>query len=521
MKIVTSHEMKRIDRLTIEGYGVPSLVLMERAGLAVAAKVKDLFPPQPHQKVTVIAGGGNNGGDGLVTARILQNWGYRVKVLILAEKDALSLDCAAQYQITRHFGIKIEFTPTISNIDLHGAVIIDAIFGTGINKLVNEDLVKVFNQINSSGTSVVSVDIPSGISSDTGDVLGGAIKADYTVTFGLPKRGHLLYPGAGYTGRLFVEDIGFDSRILQSEDLKVNLIQKEIISGMITPRQKYSHKGDFGHVLIIAGSAGKTGAALLSAKACLRSGSGLVTLAVPESLIDIIQGRITEEMTLPLKDSGKGALSSKAIDEILSFASGKIDAIAIGPGIGVTDDTQELIAQLVMNSPVPLVIDADGINSLSANPDILLQAKSSVIITPHPGETARFYSSAFKQEYKTADIERNRLDVSAKISNEYNTYVVLKGVPSVITAPNGDIFINSTGNPGMATAGAGDVLTGMIASFAGQGLSPFNASISGVYIHGLSGDIASAKKGQHCMLASDIIECLSGAFNSILHCYRE
>lgn len=521
MKIVNSHEMKRIDRLTIESYGVPSLVLMERAGLAVAAKVKELFPPQLHQKVTVVAGRGNNGGDGLVVARILQNWGYRVKVLILAEKDALSLDCAAQYQITRHFGIKVEFTPTISNIDLHGAVIIDAIFGTGINKPVNEDLLKIFNQINSSSTSVVSVDMPSGISSDTGEVLGGAIKADYTVTFGLPKRGHFLYPGASYTGSLFVDDIGFDSRILQSEDLKVNLIQKEIISGIMTCRQKYSHKGDYGHVLIIAGSRGKTGAALLSAKACLRSGSGLVTLGVPESLIDVIQGRITEEMTLPLEDSSKGALSSKAIDEILSFASGRIDAIAIGPGIGVSDDTEKLIARLVKNSPVPLVIDADGINSLSANPDILLKAKSAVIITPHPGEMARFYSSAFKQEYKISDVERNRLEVSTKLATEYNINVVLKGVPSVIASPKGDVFINSTGNPGMATAGAGDVLTGIIASLVGQGLSPLNASVSGVYIHGLSGDIASAKKGQHCMLASDIIDCLSDAFNSILHCHRD
>ncbi len=517
MKIVNSHEMRKIDRLTIEGYGVPSLVLMERAGLAVAAKVKELFPPLPHQKITVIAGSGNNGGDGLVVARILQNWGYGVKVLILAEKNALSPDCAVQYQITSHFGIKVEFTPTISNADLHNAVVIDAIFGTGINKPVNANLIKIFNQIKSSGISVVSVDIPSGISSDTGEVLGGAIKADYTVTFGLPKMGHFLYPGAGYAGRLFVENIGFDSRILQSEDLKVDLIQKDIISGMITPRQKYSHKGDYGHVLIIAGSKGKTGAALLSAKACLRSGAGLVTLGVPESLIDIIQGRITEEMTLPLEDSGKGTLSSNAIDEILSFASGKIDAIAVGPGIGVTDDTQKLIAKLIKNSPVPLVIDADGINSLSANADILLRAKSAVIITPHPGEMARFYSSVFKQEYKTVDIERNRIGVSKNLSSEYNIYVVLKGVPSIIASPNGDVFINSTGNPGMATAGTGDVLTGIIASLLGQGLTPLNASVSGVYIHGLAGDFASANKGQYCLLALDIIDCLSDAFNSILN----
>ncbi len=514
MKIVNSDEMRRIDKLTIEGYGVPSLVLMERAGLAVASRVKELSPTK---KILVIAGRGNNGGDGLVAARILQNWGYRVKALILAEKDALSNDSALQYEITKHFGVEMDFTKTISNKDLHSSLIIDAVFGTGINKPINEKLINIFNQINSAGLPILSVDIPSGISSDTGEVLGGAIKADYTVTFGLPKKGHFLYPGAGYTGRLFIEDIGFDSRILRSKDLKVNLIEKGDISQIITPRQRYSHKGDYGHVLIIAGSKGKTGAALLSAKSCIKSGSGLVTLAVPNSLMDIIQCRITEEMTMSLEDTAEGSLSSKAVDQILSLKSVKFDTIAVGPGIGVTKETEKLIAELIKNSTVPIVIDADGINSLCANPDVLLKARAPITITPHPGEMARFCSSAFRQTYKTPDIERNRLDIATKLSTEFNLYVVLKGVPSVISSPSGDIFINPTGNPGMATAGAGDVLTGIIASLSGQGLSPLNAAVVGVYLHGIAGDFAAAQKGQHCLLASDIIDFLSEAFTSISH----
>jgi len=512
VKIVSSNEMRRIDRLTIDDYGVPSLVLMERAGFAVASKVRELFPPQ---KVIVLAGKGNNGGDGLVIARILHNWGYRVKVLILANIDELSNDCAIQYEITKKFNINIIFTLTISGSEFHGAIIIDAIFGTGINKAVNDEFINIFTQVNNSQAPVVSVDIPSGISSDTGQIMGSAIRANYTITFGLPKIGHFLHPGAFFAGKLFVDDIGFDSKLLRGEELKNYLIEKAMFSGFLSTRQSYSHKGDYGHVLIVAGSKGKTGAALLSARACLRSGSGLVTLAVPESLIDIIQSRVTEEMTFPLADNGDGVLSSKAIDEILTFASDKIDAIAIGPGIGITYDTQIMLSLLVANSNVPLIIDADGVNSLCANPKSLNDAKSPIIITPHPGEMARLYNAAFKQEFKIADIERNRLDIAKNFAGEFNIYVVLKGVPTIIAAPSEEAFINPTGNPGMATAGSGDVLTGIIVSFVGQKMSPLNSAIAGVYLHGVAGDIASAKRTQQSMIASDIIEYLNDAFKRI------
>lgn len=512
MKIVTSNEMKDIDRLTIEHYGVPSLVLMERAGLAVATRVRELFGAG---RIVVLCGKGNNGGDGLVVARILQNWGYRVKVFLLCERGDLSPDCRTQYKIAKKFDVPVEFKSGLTTADLHSAVIIDAVFGTGINKPLGEPFVTTFNLVNNSQTPVFSIDIASGISSDTGEVLGAAIKADYTITFGLPKIGHILYPGADYTSRLFIEDIGFPPKLLNSENLKIELIQKDFIASLIKRRERYSHKGDYGHVLVIAGSKGKTGAALMCAKACMRSGAGLVTVGVPESLIDIIQGRITEEMILPLPDDGNGMFSAKAIDQILSFAHCRVDAIAIGPGIGVSADTEVLLAEIVKACSIPLIMDADGINSLSANCDVLALKRSSIIITPHPGEMARLCSRAFNTEYKNADIEKDRLGISSKLSVKYSINVVLKGVPSVIASPDGRAFVNTSGNPGMATAGSGDVLTGVIASLTGQGLNPLDASVAGVHIHGLAGDLASNKKGEYCMIASDMIECLPDAFCSI------
>ena len=539
VKVITADEMREIDRISIEEYGIPGIVLMERAGLAVALKVKEFYPDK---KIVVLCGGGNNGGDGLVAARNLHNRGFKVSVLIFAKKNSLSPDCNAQYQIAKKIGIPVEFRKDLNERDVHGAVLIDAVFGTGLSRPVKGSLAGVFAFINDSDVPVVAVDIPSGISSDTGEILGEAIMADYTVTFGLAKRGHLLYPGAEYTGRLFVEDIGFPAKILASEKINVDMIDREMVSGLIPLRPKYSHKGDYGHVLIVAGSRGKTGAALMAAKACLRSGSGLVTLAVPESLMNIFQGRVTEEMTLPLPDDGSGVLSSKAIDVILNFAAQKIDVIAIGPGIGVSNDTEKIMNELIQKSTIPMVIDADAINSIApphpplgkGHPSLpplakggsrggiskgaiglLRKAKSPIVITPHPGEMARLLSQESEKEIKIK-IEKDRIDTAMSFSKETGTYLVLKGVPTIVTEPEGRAFINTTGNPGMATAGTGDVLTGIIASLLGQSLNPVNASLLGVYIHGFAGDMAAKGKGEHSLIATDIIDSLPDAFVQLL-----
>ena len=507
MKIVTADEMREIDRLTIEEYGIPGLVLMERAGLAVASRVRALFPSR---KVVVLCGGGNNGGDGLVAARDLFNWGFKVSVIMTTKKEALSCDCALQFQIVKKMGMQTEFRNTLSGKDMHSSVVIDAVFGTGLARPVKGAIAGLFSFLNSAAAPVVAVDMPSGISSDTGEILGQAVMADCTVTFGLPKRGHFLYPGAEYTGKLFIEDIGFPPCIFESDSIKASLIDMETASALIPARPANSFKGDYGHVLVIAGSRGKTGAALMCGHAALRSGSGLVTLGVPESLVESFECRVTEEMVLPLPDDGNGMMSLKALDSILEFAAEKIAVIAIGPGIGVSPATKKIMTELVLRSAIPMVIDADGLNSISASAkhahgvkDLFQNAKSPIILTPHPGEMARLI-------YKPKVTDRLGIPVSFAVDS--GSYLVLKGVPTTIAVPEGNIFINTTGNPGMATAGAGDVLTGIIASLLGQGLNPADASALGVFIHGIAGDKAAAKGGEYSLIASDIINALPAAF---------
>ncbi len=507
MKVVTAEEMREIDRLTIEDCGIPGLVLMERAGLAVASKVRELFHPG---KAVVLCGGGNNGGDGLVAARNLFNWGVKVTVVMTAKKEALSPDCLVQYQVSKKIGVPVEFRKTLAARDIHSAVVVDAVFGTGLGRPVKGDIAGLFSFLNSSEVPVVAVDIPSGISSDTGEVLGEAVMADCTVTFGLPKRGHFLYPGAEYTGVLFTEDIGFPAHLMESDSIKTALVDRVMAAGLLCARPRNSFKGDYGHVLVVAGSRGKTGAALMSARAALRSGSGLVTIGVPESLVESLQGRVTEEMLLPLPDDGSGMMSSEALDRILDFAVGKIDVIAVGPGIGVSPATKKIMTGLVQRSAIPLVIDADGLNSISASAaqgreikDLFQKAKSPLILTPHPGEMARLI-----HQKKVTD----RIGIPLSFAGSAGIYLVLKGFPTVTAVPEGNIFINTTGNPGMATAGAGDVLTGIIASLLGQGLNPRDASVLGVFIHGMAGDRAAAKTGEYSLIASDIISALPDAF---------
>ena len=516
MNVATAAEMREIDRVTIEEYGVAGSVLMERAGAAVAAKAMELFPGK---RALVLCGGGNNGGDGLVAAINLRNEGYTVNVIMLAEADKLSQDCSLQLAKAEKAGVSIEFRKALNKSDLQDAFVIDAIFGTGLSKPVAGDLADTIRIINESTSPVVSVDIASGISSDTGEILGEAIDADYTVTFGLPKRGHFLYPGAGCTGSLYVEDIGFPDELIESESIGAGLIHWQTVAALIPERTRNSYKGDYGHVLVIAGSRGKTGAALLTARACLRSGSGLVTIGMPESLMAALQGRVTEEMTLPLPDKGDGTLDKKALKVILDFAWRHADVIALGPGIGVSPATNKIVNGLILSSTVPLVIDADGLNSIEESRDALSKAKSPVIITPHPGEMARLLNQSVsgkrKSEIKISDIERNRINTAVSFSAETGVYVVLKGVPTVVAAPEGKAYINTTGNPGMATAGSGDVLTGIIASLAGQGMPALDASVCGVCLHGLAGDRAAEEKGEPSLIASDIIDALPAAFMSL------
>ncbi len=506
MKVVTSEEMKEIDRRTIGGYGIPGAVLMERAGLAVAARLQEL---NSTRKVVVLAGSGNNGGDGLVAGRELFNRGWHVQVFMLAKDDKLSPDCLAQLRIVRKMGLAVEFRSKIESKDLHSAVVIDAILGTGLNKPVRPPVSGIIRFLNSSSVPVVSVDIPSGISSDNGRIMGEAVMADATVTFGLPKIGHYLHPGAGNAGRLFIEDIGFPRELTFSEKLLSAVLGREDAAQLVPYRPAASHKGNYGHLLLIAGSYGKPGAALMAAKACLRAGAGLVTIGVPESMAETFESRVAEEMVLPLPDHGTGMLSSDAAGEITSFINERADVLAIGAGIGVSEETRSLISRLVLVSTVPMVIDADGINSLAGRSGILKKAKSPLILTPHPGEMARLLG------VETHVVAGDPVPISREFTARTGAYLVLKGAPTVVTTPEGNLFINTTGNPGMATGGAGDVLTGMIAGLLGQEMNPLDASLLGVYLHGLAGDIAAAEKGMHSLIAGDIIGAIPAAFLAI------
>ncbi len=514
-KVVTAKEMQNIDCITIERYGVAGTVLMERAGMAVASKINKNFPDK---KILVLCGSGNNGGDGFVTARILHNQGRDVRLFLTSRPQALTGDAKINYTIACKFGVKIYplkafFSFRVSAGSRH-ILIVDALLGTGLNKEVKPPISIVINRINRMRCPVVSIDIPSGISSDTGQIMGRAIKADHTISFGLPKRGHLLYPGAEHTGELSVKNIGFPVHLLTSDKIRVGLIEKEDVFQKMPERPRYSHKGTYGHVLLVAGSRGKTGAAFMAAKACLRTGAGLVTIGVPESLVNVFQARVTEEMILPLPDKGNGTLSKKADQLILGFTKKRASVLAIGPGISTDEEISALLRLLITKAEVPIVIDADAINAIRGRTSMLRKGKSLIILTPHPGEMAMLLSS--KQLTVTSkQIEQDRINTALSFSKKTKTCLVLKGVPTVIATPDGRAFINSTGNPGMATAGTGDVLAGMISAFLAQGLTHCDASILGVYIHGLLGDRMAEIKGRHSLIASDIINVLPSIIKKI------
>lgn len=525
LKVATAKEMQEIDRVTIEQFGIAGIVLMERAGVSVVSRINRLYPGA---KIMVLCGSGNNGGDGFVIARELHDQGEDVTVYA-AGPEKLQGDAKTNYDAARKFGVKVLpvkkfLTPDFSLLTPN-SVIVDALLGTGLQNDVRKPLSAVIDKVNGLRCPVIAVDIPSGISSDTGQVMGCAINADHTVTFGLPKRGHLLFPGADHAGRLFVENIGFPSGLLTSDTIRVSLVQKQDAVALPPPRARYSHKGSYGHVLFVAGSKGKTGAALMAARACLKSGAGLVTIGVPESLVNAFQARITEEMILPLADSGNGTVSSAAADAILNFLRKKGNVLAIGPGLSVNDEIAGLVRRLIAESSVPMVLDADGLNAIAGKTGILKQSSVPIILTPHTGEMARLLNKGSGTRGRGTgentdarlrkEIEADRIETALSFANETKTFLVLKGAPTVTASPDGNAFINTSGNPGMATAGTGDVLTGMISAFLAQKMDPLEASVLGVYMHGLTGDAVSEKKGKHSLIASDIIREIPSVFRSL------
>jgi NAD(P)H-hydrate epimerase len=363
--------------------------------------------------------------------------------------------------------------------------------------------------MNMAGRPVVAVDIPTGINADTGEVMGSAVRADLTVTMILPKRGLVLYPGAAFAGQVRVADIGIPTEVIEKEGIRVGLLGHDLAWGLTGERDRDSHKGDFGHLMVIAGSLGKAGAAVMAAKGALRTGAGLVSVAAPMELIPVIQQQVMEAMCIPAGESIDGTLGIGSENELLN-ASGTMTACAIGPGLTTHYETVQVVKNLIQRMSIPMVIDADGVNALAGSAALLKKAKAPVVMTPHPGEMARLLGIS------TDDVQKDRIGVASDFAAKFGVTLVLKGAGTVIASPHGEVFINMTGNPGMASGGMGDVLTGMIGSLLAQGYGPMQASCLGVYLHGFAGDLAAEEKGEAGMIAGDVIEKIPEAIKKTM-----
>jgi len=512
MKVVSAVTMQKAERLTIDTYRIPGQVLMETAGRACAALIDAEYGHGNEKLAVIVAGKGNNGGDGYVIARCLLRKGWTVSVFVIAEKDCIGGD--AEKNLSLLDPLIVRYCPEPGDLlpfraDFRcAAVIVDALFGIGVTKNVSGVYAEAVAMINFPGRPVVAVDIPSGIDASTGRVLGVAVKADLTVTFAFAKLGHVIYPGRACTGKLVTVDIGLPEEVTAAIECSTYLIA-ESVRPLLKVRDRCGHKGRYGHCLIIAGSTGKTGAAALSANTAVRAGAGLVTLAVPASLNPILEVKTTEAMTLPLEDAGKGHLGEANLAAILEAACGK-DAVALGPGISTTTDTAALVRRLVRECSVPLVLDADALNALADNVSILLQKKSpAIVLTPHPGEMSRLTGLSI------ACIEEDRIAAARDFAIHYGVYLVLKGAGTIVAAPDGTIAINGSGNPGMASGGMGDVLTGIIVALIGQGYSTLDACRLGVFLHGYAADLVAREKGEVGITASDVLERVPFAYKNI------
>jgi len=503
MKLATAAEMRELDRRAIEDIGIPGVVLMENAGRGVVGEMLHAWGPVRGRKYDIFCGKGNNGGDGLVIARHLHNRGATVRVWLFSED--MKGDAGVNLKAARNMGLDIKVISkglkAESSSMRHSDAVIDAIFGTGLAKDVSGHYKKVIDAVNRDARRVLAVDIPSGVDSDKGRIMGVAVRADMTVTFGLPKRGLYLYPGAQFAGDVRVADISIPAGVIDDAPVRAGLITAEQVRGLMPKRSPEAHKGSFGHLFILAGSVGKTGAACLAAEAALRTGVGLVTLGVPEGLNPIFEEKLTEAMTVPLPQTEEGSLAPEGMDRILSELKGK-SALVLGPGISTNAGTMELVAELLPKLKVPTLIDADGLNILAIDDEPLKNASAPVVLTPHPGEMSRLIGVLAR------DVQADRPDAAVSLAGEYGHTVVLKGARTLVALPDGTFHINPTGNAGMATAGTGDVLSGVIGSLLAQGLGTLDASMLGVYLHGHAGDIASNDRGEAGLIAGDIIESL-------------
>lgn len=507
MYLVTADEMRQMDRKAIESFGIPSRVLMENAGREAARILFKTFDGLSGKRVGIVAGRGNNGGDGFVIARYLACKGTAVTVYLLAKSTLVKGDAATNLKLLAPLKIPVVEAPDQKSFLEHKTsmkhieIWVDAIFGTGLKSDVEGYFKEVIQFINSLNRPVFAVDIPSGLNSDNGQPCGVSIHAHTTVTFAFAKTGHFLLPGADYTGNLKLVDIGIPPYIAEEVRPLQYLLTQDTIRAHFQPRPADVHKGSMGHLLIIAGSAGKTGAAAMTAISAMRAGAGLVTVGIPKSSNPVLETLALEVMTCPLPETGDGMLDESSLDTIMDILKGK-RCLAIGPGLGTDAGTKTLVRLVIQECTAPLVIDADGLNSLAGSTQILKNLKVPAVLTPHPGEMARLTGTT------ASSVQKARIDSARSFAEKFNVHVVLKGARTVIAHPDGKVFINPTGNPGMASGGMGDVLTGIIAALITQGYTPEAATHAGVYLHGAAADAMSKKSGAFGFLATEVMEAI-------------
>jgi hydroxyethylthiazole kinase-like uncharacterized protein yjeF len=508
MKVSSVQEMRGLDRRAMTEYGVPDHVLMENAGQAVYYAIQRRLSVRG-RRFLVISGPGNNGGDGFVLARKLHSSGANVRVLVLAGAGAYAGPARLNYEMLAKSGVEALVEPGIEQIvESIGQcdAVVDGLLGTGIRGDVDGRFREVIEQVNDAGKPVFAIDIPSGVDGDTGQVRGAAVRADTTVTFGLPKRGNLLYPGAELCGRLIVTHISFPPELTASDDIAVALSQP----AELPPRRVDGHKGNFGDFLFIAGARSYFGAPSLAASSALKAGGGYARLAAPRSMVPFLAGLANEVVFAPQDETDVGSLALSALDQLLEL-SGIVDFVVLGPGVSLAAETQDLVRRLAAGIEKPLLVDGDGLSAVSESLDTVRDRSAATVLTPHPGEMSRIAGLPIPE------IQNDPIPVLQDVAQDLGAIVVLKGAHTLIGLPDRRVYINVSGNSGMASAGSGDVLTGTIAAMYGLGLPLEDAVRTGVFMHGLAGDRAARAKGEDGTTARDVLEQLPGA----LKAYRE
>jgi NAD(P)H-hydrate epimerase len=510
MRILNAAQMREADRRTIQDIGIASLVLMENAGRQVVAAIESLYPDLAERAVAIVCGTGNNGGDGFVVARTLRQRGIEVSVFVIGRVAEIKGDARINLEILGRIGQTVVEVADETAWELHGAevtshdLIIDAMFGIGLSAPLAGVHETVVADLNESGVPIVSIDMPSGMSADTCDLIGDAIDATITVALGAPKLPLVLPPAESQSGEVVIADIGIPAEVFEELDgPRIELLTRDQMRPLIPARAADAHKGDFGRVVVVAGSTGKSGAAVLCAQGALRAGAGLVTVAAPRSCQAIIAGHAPEVMTEGLDETSTGTVHFSGVDAVLAIDA---DVIVAGPGLGRGEGVTTFVRELLDKCEGPLVLDADALNAFADEPSLLVGREGrDLIITPHPGEMARLVGCTVE------DLQADRIGIASDFARRHNVYVVLKGYRTLVVTPGADVFVNPTGCPGMASGGTGDVLAGMLAAWLAQLLDAEAACRLAVYVHGSAGELADADHGEVSMTAGDLVDHISDA----------